>query len=66
MVERIGKAAGDIWELLKSQGEIPITKLNKETGLPANLFYMALGWLSREDKLSYRRDKRKLYVVLKE
>lgn len=66
MVDRIGKAAGDIWELLKSQGETPITRLNKEAGLPANLFYMALGWLSREGKLSYRREERKLYVALKE
>ncbi len=66
MVDRIGKAAGDIWELLKSQGEKPITRLNKETGLPAHLFYMALGWLSREDKLAYRREERKLYVGLKE
>ncbi len=66
MVDRIGKAAGDIWEQLKSQGEKPITRLNKETGLPVNLFYMALGWLSREGKICYRREERKLYVALKE
>jgi hypothetical protein len=66
MYDKIGVAAGDIWRELHNQGEIPITKLNRKTGLPVGLFYMALGWLSREDKLCYRRERRKLYVALKE
>ncbi len=66
MFDKIGLAAGDIWRELHNQGEMPITKLNKKTELPVGLFYMALGWLSREDKVRFRRERRKLYVALKE
>ncbi len=65
MVNKIGLAAGDIWRTLNTEGEIPITKLTRKTRLPVNLFYMGLGWLTREDKIHYRREKRKIYIALK-
>ena len=65
MIERIGSAAGEIWKKLKEEGEATITKLNKETGLPASLFYMGLGWLSREDKIVFRQEKKNIYISLK-
>ena len=66
MVKEIGLAAGDIWRKLKEEGEIPITRLMKKSRLPINLFYMGLEWLSKEDKINYRREKRTIYVALKE
>lgn len=66
MVGKIGNAAGDVYRALKKEGELAITNLHKKTGLPVNLFYMGLGWLAREDKLSFRHDKRIVYVRLEE
>jgi Winged helix-turn-helix domain (DUF2582) len=61
----IGEAAGRIWKILKADGETPVTRLKKKSGLPLNHFYMGLGWLAREDKLVFRRDKRNILVSLK-
>jgi hypothetical protein len=66
MVDKIGLAAGDIWRILEKEGEASRTLLNKKTGLPENIFYMGLGWLMREDKINYRREKRGIYIALKE
>ncbi len=66
MVDKIGLAAGDIWRKLKKEGETSLTLLNKKTGLPVNIFYMGLGWLTREDKINYRREKKVIYIALKE
>ncbi len=66
MITEIGLAAGAIWNVLKKEGETNITRLQKKTGLPQNQFFMALGWLAREDKLQFRRDRRALYIHLKE
>ncbi len=65
MVNEIGLAAGSIWRRLNEEGEMVITKLMKKTGLPINIFYLGLGWLAREDKLNFRREKRTIYVSLK-
>lgn len=65
MINDIGLAAGSIWKTLKNEGEITITALKRKTGLPLNIFYMGLGWLSREDKVSYRFEKRRIYLRIK-
>jgi hypothetical protein len=61
----IGQAAGSVWKILKADGEITVTRLKKKSGLPLSQFYMGLGWLAREDKLSFRRDKRNIFISLK-
>lgn len=66
MITEIGLAAGAIWNTLKKEGETNVTQLQKKTGLPQNQFFMALGWLAREDKLQFRRDRRAIYIRLKE
>ncbi|MEO0143197.1 MAG: winged helix-turn-helix domain-containing protein [candidate division WOR-3 bacterium] len=65
MINEIGLAAGDIWKKLNEEGEMVITRLKRKTGLPINMFYLGLGWLAREDKLIFRREKRTIYVSLK-
>ncbi len=66
MIMDIGFAAGNIWKRLKEEGEMVITGLMRRTGLPINMFYMGLGWLAREDKVKFRKEKRTIYVSLKE
>jgi hypothetical protein len=66
MIEAIGLAAGDIYDILKREGEMPLKKLQEKSQLPMKLFYMALGWLSREDKIEYRHRKNRLVVKIKE
>ena len=61
----IGQAAGSVWKILKADGETTVTRLKKKSGLPLSQFYMGLGWLAREDKLSFRRDKRNIFISLK-
>jgi hypothetical protein len=65
MKVEIGQAAGNIWKILKVEGETTITRLKKKSGLPVNYFYMGLGWLAREEKLNFRRDQRNLFIALK-
>ncbi|MGQ9664653.1 MAG: winged helix-turn-helix domain-containing protein [bacterium] len=66
MITDIGFAAGNIWKKLKDEGEMVITKLQRRTGMPINMFYMGLGWLAREDKVKFRREKRIIYVSIRE
>jgi len=66
MIHEIGSVAGNIWQKLSVEGEMVVTNLQKKTGIPANLFYMGLGWLAREDKIKIRREKRTIYISLKE
>jgi len=66
MITEIGFAAGNIWKKLKDEGEMVITKLQRKSGLPINIFYMGLGWLAREDKVKFKREKRTIYVSLKQ
>jgi hypothetical protein len=61
----IGQAAGGIWKILKAEGETTVTRLKKKSGLSIGQFYMGLGWLAREDKLVFRRDKRNIFISLK-
>jgi len=48
---RIGQNAGIIWQELDSNGEMSVSELIKSTKLDKNNFYLALGWLARENKV---------------
>ncbi|MBQ3835003.1 MAG: winged helix-turn-helix domain-containing protein [Elusimicrobia bacterium] len=52
MKDRIGVVAGQIWHLLNEQGELTPIKIKAQLGLSNTMLYLALGWLSREDKLN--------------
>jgi hypothetical protein len=66
MITEIGFAAGNIWKKLKDEGEMVITRLQRRCGMSISIFYMGLGWLAREDKVKFRREKRTIYVSLKQ
>ena len=65
--EHIGKHAGIIWQQL--QGELTDTNVDKlinECKISASEFYLALGWLAREDKVKFFRNDKTIYIFPEE
>lgn len=52
MSNTIGDAAGIIWKYLDKNGPSSVNKVTTETGITKNDVQRAIGWLSKEDKLS--------------
>jgi hypothetical protein len=52
MSNTIGDAAGIIWKYLDENGPSSVNKVTTETGINRNDVQRAIGWLSKEDKLS--------------
>ncbi|MDR2426227.1 MAG: winged helix-turn-helix domain-containing protein [Endomicrobium sp.] len=52
MIDRIGSAAGEIWKYLNENGESSPIKIKANLGLSNTMLYLALGWLSRENKVT--------------
>lgn len=49
--EQIGDTAGTVWQTLSKEGPLTFAALMEEVNVPQSLFFMAIGWLSREHKL---------------
>ena len=64
MKEKIGETAGSIWNVLKERGEVDIAQLPRISKEKTAVAYQALGWLAREDKLTYRVKAGKTLVSL--
>ena len=64
MQAQIIESAGKIWNYLSDKGEVTINKLRKDMDLDDNFTYMGLGWLSREDKLTYTQKPKSITVKL--
>ncbi len=53
MVDIIGNVAGQIWRHLDSVGgESTPIQIKAQLGLSNTMLYLALGWLSRENKVA--------------
>ncbi len=65
MIEEIGTAAGEIWNLLNERGELSITGVVKEINASQSTAYMGLGWLARENKLEFVKKSRGVLVKLR-
>jgi len=63
--EEIINAAGAIYNYLANNGEVTLAKLKKDLNLTGNYAEMGLGWLSREDKISYTQKARSISVSLR-
>jgi Winged helix-turn-helix domain (DUF2582) len=50
---KIGETAGAIWETLAKDGPLTFAALMEEVNVPQSVFFMAIGWLSREEKLRF-------------
>lgn len=51
--DQIGETAGSLWRSLESRGPQTLAALMEEVNAPQSLFFMAIGWLSREDKVRF-------------
>lgn len=64
-IKLIGQNAGKIWQNLDAEGETSLSKLIKKTKLDTNNFFMALGWLARENKIFfYNNSNGELFITL--
>ncbi len=61
--EEIGNNAGLVWQAL-ANGELELKELRKVTKLTVQKTNLALGWLAREGKVSFRSEGRDLFVSL--
>ncbi|MGZ8181040.1 MAG: winged helix-turn-helix domain-containing protein [Methylobacter sp.] len=52
MSNTIGEAAGIVWKYLDKNGPSSVNKVTTETGISKNDAQRAIGWLSKEGKLS--------------
>lgn len=52
MINTISEAAGIVWQYLDKNGPSSVNKVTTESGLSRNDVQRAIGWLSKEDKLT--------------
>lgn len=64
--KEIGENAGTIWQLLEKELDMSVNKLQKQLGINKMNFYLALGWLSRENKICFFEKNKELYICLME
>jgi hypothetical protein len=63
--ESIGDVAGQIWQLLDSQGAQSVPAIKKAVPAPDDVILAAIGWLAREDKLTFSKSARSLTISLR-
>ena len=66
MRDKIGETAGEIWKILKNQGEVNVAQLPKLLDEKSTIVYQGLGWLARENKIEYQTKAAKTFVFLTE
>jgi hypothetical protein len=62
--QEIGESAGIIWQYLDTNGGCPTKGLNKHLKMNEKEFYMAVGWLARENKIAFYEKEEIEYVYL--
>lgn len=60
----IGINAGTIWMLLSEQGKLTLKEIVELTNYKEYYILLALGWLSRENKIRFLEEKGILYIEL--
>ena len=63
-ISMIGENAGIIWRTLESKGNLSLEQLQSETELQTPSFYAAIGWLARENKISFANENDVITVRL--
>ena len=62
--EKAGIIAGQIWSALNGTDGLPHKQIKKVTKLVDKDFFLGLGWLLREDKISTSEVEGELFVKL--
>ena len=66
MKEKIIEAAGKTWKALGEKGQVSVSELPEIVKEKEPIVYQALGWLAREDKISYATKNKSTFVSLVE
>ena len=66
MKDKIIEAAGKTWKLLGENGETAILEITKMIKEKEEVALQAIGWLAREDKISYSTKSNKTFISLVE
>lgn len=66
ITNEIGLNAGKIWNTLFDVGEQPVKTLIKKLKMTSPDFYMAVGWLAREEKIFHFEKDGVLTICLKD
>uniref|UniRef100_UPI00359C5164 winged helix-turn-helix domain-containing protein n=1 Tax=Bacteroides faecis TaxID=674529 RepID=UPI00359C5164 len=61
---RIGLNAGKVWRILNEKGELSMFELCRELDLTFEEVAVAIGWLARENKISFREKDNMLFVKI--
>jgi len=64
MRAEIGQKAGEIFDFLKQNGELPLSTFERRLVGSRAVIQAAVGWLAREGKISFRRQGRSTLVKL--
>ena len=65
--ERIGDAAGIVWNELGEKGKVTLSELKKiRVGFTSDEVIAAVGWLAREGKIAFQSKGRVSYLSLVE
>lgn len=62
---KIGDNAGRVWKALHDRGPANLSALKKVAKLDDRQLYLALGWLAREGKVTFKQEKTQILVSLK-
>ncbi len=63
--EKAGTVAGLIWNALNGTEGLTAKQIKKATKLVDKDFYLGLGWLLREEKVSTKEVENDLFIALK-
>ncbi len=61
----IGNTAGDIWHYIHTHGSSSTMMIKAALGIPNSILYLALGWLSREGKITMEKAGHAYTIILK-
>ena len=60
----IGVVAGKVWNFLSEKGEMSLSRLKKEVEGGDTLVLLALGWLAKEEKVTFEKRANAIFVCL--
>lgn len=64
-LHEIGTDAGIVWKLLaEHQGRLTMREIADKTDFNEGFLLMAIGWLARENKVSFIEENKALFVQL--
>ena len=63
--EKAGETAGKIWTVLNEKGAMTLKQIKKAAKINEKDFYLGLGWLLREDKLTFDEESSEATFELK-